>query len=350
MLRAPCSLSTQVTEPPLGAAVKSDGNGALRICSRVNFFVGAAKETAHAREKMMKFRRAIRLCYTLKRQSATDPTVVYAPMVVYRPVLPSRDRKGAVQIIMLSYSKGPDTALADETISEAFRRTAAKFPDREALVSRHQNVRLTWAQLDERVEETARGLAGLGLRAADRVGVWSTNCVEWILVHLACARIGAVLVNVNPAYRAYELQFVLRKSRMNALFLCDEDSRSDYASILREAQCGETLALKHVIYFGSDSWELMLGDGVDVGPVDVAPADVTNIQYTSGTTGFPKGVLLTHRNVLNNAMVISQGMHISEQDRICVPVPLYHCFGGVAGTLLTLVTGATMILPAAAFA
>src|SRR5216684_1618870 len=250
---------------------------------------------------------------------------------------------------MLSYSKGPDTALADETISEAFRRTAARFPDREALVSRHQNVRLTWAQLDERVEETARGLAGLGLQAADRVGLWSTNCVEWILVHLACARIGAVLVNVNPAYRAYELQFVLRKSRMKALFLWEEDSRSDYASILTEARSGEKLSLEHVVYFGSDSWNRMLANGVDVSQGCVAPDDVTNIQYTSGTTGFPKGVLLTHRNLLNNAIVISQGMHISEQDRICVPVPLYHCFGSVAGTLLTLVTGATMILPCAAF-
>src|SRR5260370_22258916 len=124
---------------------------------------------------------------------------------------------------MLSYSKGPDTALAEATIGEAFCKTAAKFPGREALVSRHQGVRLTWAQLDERVEETARGLAGLGLGAADRVGVWSTNCIEWILVHLAFARIGAVLVNVNPAYRAYELQFVLRKSGMKALFLWEKD-------------------------------------------------------------------------------------------------------------------------------
>src|SRR5882724_8006239 len=158
---------------------------------------------------------------------------------------------------MLSYSKGPDTPLTAQTISEAFRKTAAQFPNHEALVSRHQNVRLTWAQLDEHVEETARGLAGLGLRAADRVGVWSTNCVEWILVHMACARIGVVLVNVNPAYRAYELQFVLRKSGMKALFLWEKDIRSDYGSILAEARCGETLPLEQVIYFGSDSWNQM---------------------------------------------------------------------------------------------
>src|SRR5258707_11290373 len=153
---------------------------------------------------------------------------------------------------MLSYSKGPDTPLAAETICEAFHQTAAKFPEREALVSRHQSVRLTWAQLDERVEETARGLVGLGLQAADRVGVWSTNCVEWVLVHLACARIGAVLVNVNPAYRAYELQFVLRKSGMKALFLLEKDTRSDYRAILREAMAGQTLPLQHVVYFGTN--------------------------------------------------------------------------------------------------
>jgi fatty-acyl-CoA synthase len=254
-----------------------------------------------------------------------------------------------INSFMLSYSKGPDTPLIAQTIGEAFQNTAAKFPGREALVSRHQDMRLTWSQLDEGVEETARGLAGLGLGPADRVGVWSTNCVEWILVHLACARIGAVLVNVNPAYRAYELQFVLRKSGMKALFLWEKDCRSDYASILTEARSGESLPLEHVIYFGSDSWNKMLANGAEVAQGNASADDVTNIQYTSGTTGFPKGVLLTHRNVLNNAIVISQGMQISERDRICVPVPLYHCFGGVAGTLLTLVTGATMILPSAAF-
>ncbi|HEY6389817.1 MAG TPA: AMP-binding protein, partial [Bryobacteraceae bacterium] len=250
---------------------------------------------------------------------------------------------------MLSYSKGPDTGLAEETIGEVFRRTAARFVEREALVARHQGVRLTWAQLDARVEETARGLAGLGMVAGDRVGVWSTNCVEWILVHMACTRIGVVLVNVNPAYRAYELQFVLRKSGMKAIFLWEKDGRSDYASILAEALSVEKLPLEHVVCFGTDSWDRMLANGIDIPQANVSADDVTNIQYTSGTTGFPKGVLLTHRNLLNNAIVISQGMQISERDRICVPVPLYHCFGSVAGTLLTLVSGATIILPSAAF-
>ncbi len=133
---------------------------------------------------------------------------------------------------MLSYTKGPDVPLIEDSIATVFQRTAARFPSHDALVVRHQKARFTFAQLAAEVERTARGLAGLGLRAQDRVGVWSTNCAEWVLLHLACARIGAVLVNVNPAYRAYELQFVLRKSGMKALFLWEKDTRSDYGSII----------------------------------------------------------------------------------------------------------------------
>ncbi len=250
---------------------------------------------------------------------------------------------------MLSYAKGPDAPLLRTTIAEAFRETVKQFPEHEALISRHQNTRLTFAELGAEVERTARGLAGLGLGARDRIGVWSTNCVEWILLHLACARIGAVLVNVNPAYRAYELAFVLRKSGMKALFLWERDSRSDYRSIVTEAITGEKLALEHIIYFGTDSWTSMLSRGAKIAPVMISAEDVTNIQYTSGTTGSPKGVLLTHSNLLNNAVVIAQGMKITERDKVCVPVPLYHCFGSVAGTLVMVVKGATMIFPAATF-
>src|ERR1700694_2933007 len=135
---------------------------------------------------------------------------------------------------MLSYSKGPDVPLLEETISEAFLKTAKRFPNHDALIVRHQSVRLTFAQLVVEVEGVARGLTGLGLGAGDRIGVWSTNCVEWVLLHLACARIGAVLVNVNPAYRAYELAFVLRKSGMKALFLLGRASRSDCRAILQQ--------------------------------------------------------------------------------------------------------------------
>ena len=148
---------------------------------------------------------------------------------------------------MLSYAKGPDGPLLENTIAEVFRETVGRFPDHLALISRHQNLRLTFAELNAQVERAARGLAGLGLGARDRIGVWSSNCVEWIVLNLACARIGAVLVNVNPAYRAYELAFVLKKSGMKALFLWERDSRSDYKAILQEAIGAGNHAIEHAV-------------------------------------------------------------------------------------------------------
>ncbi len=250
---------------------------------------------------------------------------------------------------MLSYSKGPERPLFKGTIIDALRQTTANHSNHIALISRHQNARLTFAQLWEQVEQTARGLAGLGLGNQDRIGVWATNCVEWVLLQLAAARIGAVLVNVNPAYRAYDLAFVLKKSRMRAIFLFERDRRSCYAEILEEARAGQELELRHVVYLGSPQWEAMQRDGRENPPASTSGEDVTNIQYTSGTTGSPKGVLLTHRNLMNNASVIRDGMKITERDRIVVPVPLYHCFGCVAGSLVSVLTGATMILPAPTF-
>jgi fatty-acyl-CoA synthase len=241
---------------------------------------------------------------------------------------------------MLSYSRGPDAPLIDVSIWEAFAETACRYPDNEALVARHQGVRLTFSELAAVVERTARGLAGLGLGEQDRIGVWATNCAEWVQMHLACARIGAVVVNVNPAYGSYDLAFVLHKSRMKALFLWEQDKRSDYRAIVNEAIEGRTLALEHIVYFGTERWANMLAEGRDIPVRGIAADAVTNIQYTSGTTGSPKGVLLTHRNVLNNAAVLAAGMRISENDRIVVPVPLYHCFGCVIGTLVSVVSGA----------
>src|SRR5579864_3001550 len=159
---------------------------------------------------------------------------------------------------MLSYSRGHDAPLIDASIWEVFEITASRFPNNEALVVRHQGVRLTFSELRAAVERAGRGLTGLGLGAGDRVGVWSTNCVEWVVMHLACARIGAVLVNVNPAYRSYDLGFVLRKSGMKALFLWERDRRSDYRAIVEEAIAGQTPALEHVVYFGSAAWDRML--------------------------------------------------------------------------------------------
>ena len=165
---------------------------------------------------------------------------------------------------MLSYSRGHDAPLIEASIWEVFAKTAARFPDKEALVVRHQGVRLTFSELAAAVERMARGLAGLGLGAQDRIGVWSTNCAEWVLMHLACARIGAVLVNVNPAYRSYDLAFVLRKSRMKALFLWEKDKRSDYRAIVDEAIAGQALALEHIVYFGTEGWARMLAEGREI--------------------------------------------------------------------------------------
>jgi fatty-acyl-CoA synthase len=239
--------------------------------------------------------------------------------------------------------------LIETSIWEIFEKTVSRFPNNDALVARHQGVRLTYKQLAESVERIASGLVELGLGPQDRVGVWSTNCAEWVQVHLACARIGAVLVNVNPAYRSYELGYVLKKSGMKALFLWEKDRRSYYRTIVDEAITGQQVALKHLVYFGSKGWERLAAGGGEAPKQRIGPEEVTNIQYTSGTTGSPKGVLLTHRNLLNNAKVLADGMKIDERDRIVVPVPLYHCFGCVIGTLVAVVTGATLVLPSATF-
>ena len=249
----------------------------------------------------------------------------------------------------LSYVRGAAVPLLEKTISQAVSDTAARFPDREALVVCSQNVRLTWQELDGEVTRTARGLVGLGLRRGDRVGIWASNCVEWILLQHAAARAGMVLVNVNPAYRSHELRYVLGKSHIRALFLNEKDSRADYREILAESQNGDDLPLEHVIWLGGSSWDEMLAAGTDLPASDGDPDDVANIQYTSGTTGVPKGVLLTHRGLLNNGVGIGQMLQAVETDRICAPVPLYHCFGSVIGSMVSVVSGATLILPSAQF-
>ena len=248
----------------------------------------------------------------------------------------------------LSYSRGPDQLLWEMTIGQALDRAVERWGDSLALVSCHQSKRYSWRELRELADCVARGLWSLGVRAGDRVGLWSTNCVEWTMVQLGCARAGAILVNVNPAYRAHELAFTLRKSRMKALFLWERDGRAEYGRILEEARRGQTLPLEHVLYFGSAGWERFLRETGEVRPT-IRPEDVANIQYTSGTTGMPKGVMLTHRNQVNNGKMLAQGMRYSERDRICVPVPMYHCFGCVIGTMSALVSGAAVILPNCTF-
>jgi len=255
---------------------------------------------------------------------------------------------------MESYARGPESELTTQTTHQLFFDTASKFPDRDALIVRHQGIRHTWSELAAEVERTARGLIALGLAPGDRVGVWATNCAEWIYLQLGCARAGLVQVNVNPAYRAHELRYVLKKSGMKALVLRAEDTRSNYRQILEEATRDQDLALRHVIYLGENSWDQMIANGTDAGTgaVEYGPVDchdVVNIQYTSGTTGSPKGVLLTHHNLLNNGRIVANSLRTTEQDRICVPVPMYHCFGCVGGTLVAINTGAAMILPAPSF-
>src|SRR5579864_1669333 len=159
---------------------------------------------------------------------------------------------------MLSYARGRDEELWELTIGQVLERAVERWPDRPALISCHQSIRYTWRELRDAADKVARGLADSGIRHGDRVGVWSTNCAEWVMVHLGCARAGAVLVNVNPAYRSYELTFTLQKSRMKVLFLWERDSRADYAQILDEARSGQTLNLKHVIAFGSEQWKKFL--------------------------------------------------------------------------------------------
>ncbi len=244
----------------------------------------------------------------------------------------------------LSYTRGPSRPLLDLTVGALLDRTASRFPGRLAVASCHQQKRLTWAGLSAAADQVARGLWSLGIRKGDRVGLWSTSCIEWIMMHMGCARAGAALVNVNPAYRSHELQFTLKRSRMKALFLWHNDKHADYEEILGRACHGLDLELEHTIYFDTPEWPALLTAEGRL-PDDVDPQDVADIQYTSGTTGLPKGVLLTHHNIVNNGQFLAQGFHYTEQDKIVVPVPLFHCYGCVIGTMSAVNSGAAIILP-----
>jgi fatty-acyl-CoA synthase len=247
-----------------------------------------------------------------------------------------------------SYARGPAGAIVRKSVGEAFLETAARFPERLAISSRHQHLQLNWSDYAAAAERVAAGLRALGLKPDDRIGVWATTCAEWVMLQFGCALAGVVLVNINPAYRSRELSFVLKKSRIRALFLRERDERADYLAILEESRGGQSLALEHVIRLASEDWTSFLRepDGVICRPDPEQPA---NIQYTSGTTGSPKGVLLTHVNLVNNGRFIAQYLRLTESDRICVPVPLFHCFGSVIGTMTAAMIGAACIFPAATF-
>jgi fatty-acyl-CoA synthase len=248
-----------------------------------------------------------------------------------------------------SYARGPVLPLLEKTIGQVLADSVKRNPSGDALVSRHQGLRLSYRDLQENAQRTARGLWGLGIRPGDRVGMWACNCVEWVYLQLATALTGSVLVNVNPAYRAHELRYVLRKSGMKAIFLHERDARVGYLDILNEARKAQDMALERAVLLGSDAWSGMLAAGVDVPALTQAPEDVVNIQYTSGTTGSPKGVLLAHRNLVNNAYVVGRELMLTGADRLCSPVPLYHCFGCVMSSLLAIVHGIALVLPAAQF-
>ncbi len=248
----------------------------------------------------------------------------------------------------LSYAHGASaTPLLRDTIGARLARVAAEHPAREAVVSCEQDLRLSYFELDAAVDALAAGLLGRGIAKGDRVGVWAPNRLEWMLVQYATAKVGAILVNVNPAYRTHELSYVLRQSGLRLLFSAPAFKGSDYRAMAAEVGVD-------AVFFGDPDWEALAETPVDAGALagrlsGLAPDDPINIQYTSGTTGAPKGATLSHHNILNNGFFVGELVSYTEQDRICVPVPFYHCFGMVMGNLAALSHAACVVIPAAGF-
>ncbi len=275
------------------------------------------------------------------------------------------------------FHRGDALPLLGKTIPEHFAGMARKFPDHEAVVSLHQEKHLTYSALSDSLDHLARGLLGMGFRQGDRIGIWSTNNIEWLLLQMATARMGAVLVNINPAYRPRELAYALKRSEVNALFVIPSFKTSNYIEMLIDMIPGlkeslpdtfKSAEFSHLrmvcVYDPKDSsrterpfpgftiWPEVLAsavnvsqEGLDTVTKSLDRDDVINIQYTSGTTGFPKAVMLTHHNILNNAWFSAQAMGFTEHDRLCVPVPFYHCFGMVLANLLCLSVGACIVVP-----
>jgi fatty-acyl-CoA synthase len=254
-----------------------------------------------------------------------------------------------------SYVHGAsEIPLLGETIGANLWRTVERFPESEALVVRHQHYRATYREFWDQVTRAARGLMARGIRRGDRVGIWAPNRAEWVVVQYATARIGAILVNINPAYKTTELEYALRQSEVSVLVLARGFRQSNYVAMLEtvRARCPD---LRDSLVL-DDDWEGLLADAGRVAPADLAALEATlqfddpiNIQYTSGTTGFPKGATLSHHNILNNALFIGEALHYSERDRVCIPVPFYHCFGMVLGNLACTTHGSCMVVPGEAF-
>ncbi|MNO82657.1 Long-chain-fatty-acid--CoA ligase [compost metagenome] len=274
-----------------------------------------------------------------------------------------------------SYTRGrQDKDLLAMTIGAAFDATVAKFPEREALVVRHQGLRLTWSELAEAVEHHARALLAIGLKSGDRLGIWAPNCAEWCITQFASAKIGVILVNINPAYRSNELEYALTQSGCCWVICADAFKTSDYHSMLLslvpelveaapgELACERLPELRGVVSLSASpskgflAWSDLQLQAGQVSSTALAEHqaslqfdDPINIQYTSGTTGFPKGATLSHYNILNNGYMIGESLGLTEDDRVVIPVPLYHCFGLVAGNLGCITHGSTMIYPGDAF-
>ena len=274
-----------------------------------------------------------------------------------------------------SYVHGAsDIPLVGDTIGEHFEAVVARWPDRQALVVRHQNIRWTYGELKERVDAFAAGLVALGLEPGDRIGIWSPNNAEWVVAQFATAQAGLILVNINPAYRLAELEYALNKVECRAIITARSFKTSDYLGMLRELapeidscapgrlRSAKLKTLGTIIVIGEDAAPGMLpfaevaAMGGERHRLELAERsrklqfdDPINIQFTSGTTGFPKGATLTHHNILNNGFFIGEALRLSDSDRICIPVPLYHCFGMVLGNLACVTHGSAMIYPAEAF-
>jgi fatty-acyl-CoA synthase len=254
-----------------------------------------------------------------------------------------------------SYAHGVcSTPLLGETIGQNFRRTVERFPDHDALVVRHQDYRATFAQLWQQVDRTARGLMARGLEKGDRVGIWSPNRSEWVVLQFATARIGAILVNINPAYKSTELAHALTQSGVSLLVMARGFRQNDYVAILAEVR-DQCLDLREVFVL-EDDWDRLHAGAREISDEAMEEResslqfdDPINIQYTSGTTGFPKGATLSHHNILNNAYFVCEQVRYTERDRVCIPVPFYHCFGMVMGTLGCTTHGACIVVPSEAF-
>ena len=254
-----------------------------------------------------------------------------------------------------SQARGPvDVPLLEETIGEHLRRITERFADREALVVRHQDYRATYAELSDQVEHAARALIANGVRKGDRVGIWAPNRYEWVVVQYATARVGAILVTINPAYKAAELRYALHKAGVSLLFSARGFRGANYVAMLDEVS-GDCPALRDIVLL-DDEWQCFLAEGERVSPRDLSereaslrPEDAINVQYTSGTTGFPKGATLSHRNILNNGYFSGEVLRYTEGDRVCVPVPFYHCFGMVLGNLAAMTHGACVVVPGESF-